>query len=47
VWLVEDASAGIDIPAAGLYQATAKEEGQLLGIRYLGVRELTEAVKQS
>lgn len=35
VWLIEDASAGIDIPAAGLLQSAAKEEGQRLGIRYL------------
>ncbi len=34
VVLVEDASAGIDVPAAGLFQAKAKEEGQRLGIRY-------------
>ena len=34
VLLVEDASAGIDIPAAGLFQAKAKEEGQALGIEY-------------
>ena len=35
VWLVEDASAGIDIPAAGLFQAKAKEEGIGMGIRYV------------
>jgi nicotinamidase/pyrazinamidase len=40
VWLVEDASAGIDVPAAGLLQANAKEEGQSLGIRYCTVREV-------
>jgi nicotinamidase/pyrazinamidase len=34
VILAEDASAGIDVPAAGLYQAKAKEEGQALGIEY-------------
>ena len=33
VWMVEDASAGIDVPAAGLFQAKAKTEGQALGIR--------------
>jgi nicotinamidase/pyrazinamidase len=37
---VEDASAGIDIPAAGLFQAKAKEEGQALGIRYVTVAEV-------
>jgi nicotinamidase/pyrazinamidase len=34
VVLVEDASAGIDIPAAGLFQAKAREEGISLGIEY-------------
>ena len=35
VLLVEDASAGLDIPAAGLLQASAKEQGQALGIEYV------------
>src|SRR5262245_60145931 len=35
VLLVEDASAGIDVPAAGLYQEKAKHEGQQLGIEYV------------
>lgn len=35
VTIVEDASAGIDVPAAGLFQAKAKEEGIGLGIRYV------------
>jgi nicotinamidase/pyrazinamidase len=47
VWLAEDASAGIDVPAAGLFQAAAKEEGQALGIRYATVREVVEAMKES
>ncbi|HKB02620.1 MAG TPA: isochorismatase family protein [Gemmataceae bacterium] len=34
VWLVEDASAGIDLPAAGLIQKKAKEDGLALGIKY-------------
>ncbi|HEY7427486.1 MAG TPA: isochorismatase family protein [Gemmataceae bacterium] len=34
VLLVEDASAGIDVPAANLFQRQAKEEGQHLGIEY-------------
>ena len=42
VWLVEDASAGIDVPAAGLFQAKAKTEGQAMGIRYCGVNEVIE-----
>jgi nicotinamidase/pyrazinamidase len=35
VVMVEDASAGIDVPAAGLFQAKAKEEGLKLGMRYV------------
>jgi nicotinamidase/pyrazinamidase len=35
VLMVEDASAGIDVPAAGLFQAKGKEEGQRLGIEYV------------
>jgi nicotinamidase/pyrazinamidase len=34
VFLVRDASAGIDIPAAGLLQAEAEKEGIALGIDY-------------
>jgi nicotinamidase/pyrazinamidase len=40
VVMAEDASAGIDVPAAGLFQAKAKEEGCALGIRYLTVDEV-------
>ena len=40
VLIVEDASAGIDVPAAGLFQEKAKEEGQALGIRYATVPEV-------
>ena len=47
VWLAEDASAGIDIPAAGLFQANAKQEGQSLGIRYCSVDEVEKAIKKS
>lgn len=43
VGLVEDASAGIDVPAAGLYQAQARAEGQALGIEYVTVRDLVSA----
>lgn len=35
VLIVEDASAGIDVPAAGLFQAKAKAEGLALGIEYV------------
>ena len=41
VAIAEDACAGIDVPAAGLYQAQAKEEGQALGMRYLTVADVT------
>ena len=34
VLMVEDASAGIDVPAANLFQQQAKEEGNRLGIEY-------------
>jgi nicotinamidase/pyrazinamidase len=44
VWLAEDASAGIDVPAAGLLQAKAKEEGQGLGIRYCTVDEVAKVM---
>jgi nicotinamidase/pyrazinamidase len=40
VLLVEDASAGIDVPAANLFQAQAKAQGQAMGIRYLTGEEL-------
>lgn len=39
VFLVEDASAGIDVPAAGLLQASAKAEALKLGIEYVTVQE--------
>ncbi len=45
VWLAEDASAGIDVPAAGLLQAKAKAEGQQMGIRYATVAEVKKAMK--
>jgi nicotinamidase/pyrazinamidase len=34
VLMIEDASAGLDVPAADLFQARAKEEGTQLGIEY-------------
>jgi nicotinamidase/pyrazinamidase len=42
--IVEDASAGIDVPAAGLFQARAKEEGLRLGIRYVTTADVLAAV---
>jgi nicotinamidase/pyrazinamidase len=44
VLLVEDAGAGIDVPAAGLFQAQAKGEGRALGIEYVATAELLAAV---
>jgi nicotinamidase/pyrazinamidase len=41
VVIVEDASAGLDVPAANLFQAEAKSEAQSLGIRYLSVEEVS------
>ncbi len=40
VLMVEDASAGIDVPAAGLLQARAKEEGLALGMHYVMVNDI-------
>jgi nicotinamidase/pyrazinamidase len=40
VYLVEDASAGIDVPAAGLFQEQARHEGLQLGIRYITCADL-------
>lgn len=40
VLIVEDASAGIDVPAAGLFQAKAKEEGMQLQIRYVNTDQI-------
>ena len=45
VYLAEDASAGIDVPAAGLYQERAKKEGQQLGIRYVTCAEILSRVQ--
>lgn len=46
VVLVEDASAGIDVPAAGLFQDKARAEGQALGIEYVTVAEVLDAVRK-
>jgi nicotinamidase/pyrazinamidase len=43
VYLVEDASAGIDLPAADLFQDKARAEGQELGIRYIRTAEVLAA----
>jgi nicotinamidase/pyrazinamidase len=43
VTMVEEACAGIDVPAANLYQAKAKAEGQQLGIVYGSVGAVYES----
>ena len=40
VFMIEDASAGIDLPAANLFQAKAREEGLELGIKYVSTSEV-------
>jgi nicotinamidase/pyrazinamidase len=40
VLIVEDASAGLDVPGAGLFQDKAKREGQAMGIEYVTRREI-------
>lgn len=40
VLMVEDASAGIDVPAAGLFQAETKAAAERLGIRYVRTAEV-------
>jgi nicotinamidase/pyrazinamidase len=40
VLMVEDASAGIDVPAAGLFQAKARKEAMSLGIEYVTTADL-------
>jgi nicotinamidase/pyrazinamidase len=40
VAIVEDASAGIDVPAANLFQEQARAEGTRLGIRYVTTPEV-------
>jgi nicotinamidase/pyrazinamidase len=45
VWIVEDASAGLDVPAAGLFQDQARAEGQRLGIRYVSTAAVLAAAR--
>lgn len=42
VFLVENASAGIDVPQAGLWQERAKTEALQLGIRYVRVESIRQ-----
>ena len=43
--MIEDASAGIDVPAAGLFQEKAKAEGCQLGIEYVTLGETLSAAR--
>jgi nicotinamidase/pyrazinamidase len=43
VLMAEDASAGIDVPAANLFQEHAKREGQQMGLRYLASQSIIDA----
>lgn len=43
VLIVEDASAGIDVPAAGLFQEQSKAEGQSIGIEYVRTEQVIGA----
>jgi nicotinamidase/pyrazinamidase len=45
VLMVEDASAGIDVPAAGLFQAKAKNEGRQIGIHYVKIATVLDALR--
>ncbi|HUR54184.1 MAG TPA: isochorismatase family protein [Gemmataceae bacterium] len=45
VWMAEDACAGIDVPAAGLFRAKAKADGVALGIRYCTVAEVVSGMR--
>jgi len=45
VLIVEDASAGIDVPAANLFQVRTKNEGQWMGIEYVTTADLLAAVE--
>jgi nicotinamidase/pyrazinamidase len=47
VLLVEDASAGIDVPAAGLFQDQAKAQGHALGIEYVTTGQVVEGTLRS
>jgi len=43
VLMAEDASAGVDVPAAGLIQEKARREGVALGVEYVTVAEVRRA----
>ncbi|MCS7015165.1 MAG: isochorismatase family protein [Gemmatales bacterium] len=43
VIIADDASAGVDVPAAGLYQEQARSDAQKMGILYLSSEEISAA----
>ena len=45
VMIVEDASAGIDVPVAGLLQEQTRKEGLGLGIHYCQVEDIQAAIR--
>jgi nicotinamidase/pyrazinamidase len=45
VLMVEDASAGIDVPAANLFQDQARREGMHLGIEYVPLQAVLAALQ--
>jgi len=45
VYLVEDASAGIDVPAAGLFQEQTRQEAARLGISYVRVSDIRQMLQ--
>ena len=45
VYLVEDASAGIDVPAAGLFQEQTRQEAARLGISYVHVSYIRQMLQ--
>jgi nicotinamidase/pyrazinamidase len=45
VLMVEDASAGIDIPTADLFQGKAKKEGLQLGIHYVATADVLASLR--
>lgn len=46
IWMAEDACAGIDLPAADLYQEKAKAEGTQLGIHYTKVSDVERMLRE-
>jgi nicotinamidase/pyrazinamidase len=47
VLMVDDASAGIDVPAAGLFQHQARAEGLAMGIEHIQTADVLAAVQKT